>query len=191
MTTTTRRDPWDRRDTESDPAWQAFVIYRDMGLERGNAKVARELGKSKALMDRWSRAHQWVVRASAYDAEEDRQHRISLRVARRKAAERNLKIAAAAMNTAAGGLQHIANDPSKLKAQDVARLMEVASRLEALVLGQATEIVQAQGPAGGPVQVDVGSLTDEERHARMLMLRRELDTRLNDAGVEGVDDESD
>ena len=45
---------------------------RDMGAERSLAKVAQKLGKSKALMERWSVRWQWGQRAEAWDAEFDR-----------------------------------------------------------------------------------------------------------------------
>jgi hypothetical protein len=177
---TSRPDPWDRRPDDSQASWQAFVVYRDMGLTRSNAKVARALGKSKALIDRWSRTHNWVIRAAAFDSHEDRMHLLEMRKARVDAEKRNLQIAGAAMNVAAGGLREYVNDTKKvasLKPADIARLMEVASRLEALTLGNPTENVKHSGTTG-QVTVDVSNLTDEDRHARMLMLRRELDERL-------------
>lgn len=56
--------PWTRRVAESSQAFDAFRTY--MGL-RSNAKTAQALGKSKQLMDGWSREHDWVARCSAYD----------------------------------------------------------------------------------------------------------------------------
>ncbi len=52
---------------ETPVAFQAFVIYRDMGPERSLAAVGRKLGKSKALMERWSSRHGWVLRAHLHD----------------------------------------------------------------------------------------------------------------------------
>lgn len=63
--------PWERRDDETSPAWEAFLTYRDMGTARSTAKTARSLGKSKQLMDGWSSKHQWVERARAFDRHED------------------------------------------------------------------------------------------------------------------------
>jgi hypothetical protein len=68
-------EPW-----EADPSWhparrRAFECYRDMGAERSTAKVARALGKSKTLMDRWSGQDGWPARASAWDAELDLRRR--------------------------------------------------------------------------------------------------------------------
>ena len=62
------RQRWERRKKETQKAWEAFIIYRDSGLKRSHVKVGQELGKSLALMSRWSKRHQWVARCKAYDA---------------------------------------------------------------------------------------------------------------------------
>lgn len=59
--------PWTRREDESTPAYDAFRTYLNMGTERSTAAVARELGKSKTLMDRWSGTHSWADRVRAHD----------------------------------------------------------------------------------------------------------------------------
>jgi hypothetical protein len=58
---------WDRRDNETGPAYEAFRAYLELGPERSLAKVGAKLGKSKALMDRWSARHDWADRAQAFD----------------------------------------------------------------------------------------------------------------------------
>lgn len=60
--------PWDRLPKESIQAREAFLTYRDMGTDRSTAAVGRQLGKSKALMDRWSSTYRWVERVAAWDA---------------------------------------------------------------------------------------------------------------------------
>jgi hypothetical protein len=42
---------WERQENESA---LAFGVYRDYGSERSLAKVGRALGKSRALIERWS-----------------------------------------------------------------------------------------------------------------------------------------
>ncbi len=64
--------PWERKDKESDPAWQAFVLYRDMGPARSCDKVAKALGKSNTLIERWCTWHSWVERSTAWDSHQDR-----------------------------------------------------------------------------------------------------------------------
>ncbi len=69
---------WDRWPKESPPAFAAFGIYRDMGRDRSCAKVGQELGKSKTLMDRWSRVNMWVARAQAFDDNLDKGRQLTL-----------------------------------------------------------------------------------------------------------------
>jgi len=64
--------PWERQEGESEPAWQAFKIYRDLGDLRSIHKVARSLSKSPALIKRWSAGNEWRRRSLEYDREQDR-----------------------------------------------------------------------------------------------------------------------
>lgn len=58
---------WTRRDNETDPAYQAFKLYLDMGPERSCDRVAKSLGKSLQLLTGWSSKHEWVARVRAFD----------------------------------------------------------------------------------------------------------------------------
>lgn len=59
---------WDRREGETAKAYSAFITYRDLGAERSLSKVSKALGKSTALLCRWSSANDWTARAEAWDA---------------------------------------------------------------------------------------------------------------------------
>lgn len=59
---------WTRRDDESTPAYGAFRTYLTQGADRSTANTAREVGKSKTQMDKWSALYGWVERARAYDS---------------------------------------------------------------------------------------------------------------------------
>ena len=61
-------DPWERREDETPVAYAAFTEYLDQGGDRSTEHVARKLGKSKTLMDRWSSRHDWVERSRAWDS---------------------------------------------------------------------------------------------------------------------------
>lgn len=67
----TTRDPGpgDRQDKETAVAFEAFRCYLEMGTERSTAKVARQLGKTKSLIDRWSSRWKWVDRVREYEGE--------------------------------------------------------------------------------------------------------------------------
>lgn len=57
---------YDRQPGESEQAFTAFRTYLDLGPKRSLAKVGHQLGKSKALMERWSSQWKWVKRVEAY-----------------------------------------------------------------------------------------------------------------------------
>jgi hypothetical protein len=62
---------WNRQSTETAPAFQAFVLYRDGGPDRSLRGVAQALGKSRSLMARWSARHEWAARVDAWDKAQD------------------------------------------------------------------------------------------------------------------------
>lgn len=64
-------EAWARREGETEPAFEAFRVYRDMGASRNQIAVAEVLGKSQQLLSRWSAKHEWVERARAYDNHRD------------------------------------------------------------------------------------------------------------------------
>lgn len=87
-------EPWEQQSGESTQAFEAFAAYRDLGAARSVAKVARELVKSTTLLFRWSKQYAWVMRAAAYDREQDRVF-LAERQARRDIARRHAKVAQA------------------------------------------------------------------------------------------------
>lgn len=198
MARTSRANPWDRQTGESAPAWEAFVTYRDMGPARSLTKVAQELSKSDALMKRWSAEHAWVIRAAGWDAEKDRVWQVELRAAQRSAAKRSIDLGEAMKKVAAQSLAAIATSGDTLKAGELARLLEVATRIEQLAFATIPAGPVDGAGAGGLDEVDLEALSDEEIAHHMLTLRREIDADLaeypdlvddaEDGGFLGLDD---
>lgn len=59
---------WLRRPEESAVAYAAFREYYQLsGHVRSCDKVAKKLGKSNTIIERWCARHQWVERAADYD----------------------------------------------------------------------------------------------------------------------------
>ena len=58
---------WERQENETNKAFQAFCIYRDLGAGRTLAAVAEKLRKSYDLIRRWSKNYFWQNRADAWD----------------------------------------------------------------------------------------------------------------------------
>lgn len=168
-------ESWERQGGESVQAFEAFAVYRDLGPVRSVTKVARELDKSRALVGRWSRQFAWVLRATAYDREQDRVFLAEQAQARKEIARRHAKLAQAVQSKAVARLQAL--DPRELSPSELLRYIQVAAEIERRAVGEA--------PVAGSVEdrdqgADVASLTDEERRARMDQLRRELERRLSE-----------
>ena len=68
---TTTPNTWERLPSDTDRSFEAFCVYRDMGANRSHDKVAQQLSKSTALISRWSTAHDWLNRVTAFDEYQD------------------------------------------------------------------------------------------------------------------------
>lgn len=58
----------DRLPDEGDRAYAAFVAYCVMGTQRSLQPLAKKLGKSSTIIERWSRLYDWRNRVMTYDA---------------------------------------------------------------------------------------------------------------------------
>lgn len=144
--------PWERQPNESAKAYESFSIYRDMGASRSLAKVGQEVGKSKKMMEKWSRAHNWVERAEQWDLEKDRQTRIALTRDIGAMRKRHTDLASAMLIKAARALQKIPDD--EIKASDISRMVDTATKLERISRGDVGEVIEERdgGEAMDPVQ---------------------------------------
>ncbi len=118
---------WEQQPGESAKAFEAFSLYRDMGIERSVRKVAQRLNKSLTLIGRWSSAHNWPERVRAYDRDLDRQaHAQAVREVR-SMTNRHIRIA----------MQLQAKALEALEQLDVATL---SPKMQLAFLAKATEI---------------------------------------------------
>ena len=142
-------EPWERQEDETERAFEAFALYRDLGSgNRSCAKVAAELRKSVGLIERWSRNHQWQKRIAAWDAEQDRIARQAQIDEIKKMRKRHADLATAMLVKAAKALKRIPED--EVKASDVSRLVETASKLERISRGDAGEIIEERAGGDAP-----------------------------------------
>ncbi|MDP6423649.1 MAG: hypothetical protein QGG14_02850 [Planctomycetota bacterium] len=154
-----------KQKDESAAAFEAFAKYRDMGVARSTAAVARALGKSKALMDRWSSAHHWVRRAHSHDLEVDRRKRLGdlraieqMRKRQTKTALLMQEIADIELAKMARAAKKSLRKRSELGDKTVLKMADAGSKLERLNRGEPGEIVQNNSGDG----LDLSSLTDDE-----------------------------
>lgn len=131
------RMPWEREEGESDPAWQAFRIYRDLGLVRSTAKVRDEVKKNLRLIHRWSSAHHWRERVEAWDCEQDRVIRAENLLAIRTMQRRH---ATAGRFMMSRGLQRLQRIPTDVLYPSLClKLIDLGCRLEARSNGEPEE----------------------------------------------------
>lgn len=182
-------NPWERQPDEGDAAWEAFRTYRDMGATRSTAKVAQQLSKSKQLMDRWSGAHAWVVRARGYDGHVDREWLLEQRDLRRRAAKRNSSAAALAMQKFGQWVVALDIDDKRLQPGDMVRLAQAAVAIERVALGMDVPTSSLPGQGSHVDPEAIAGMSDEDRRARLTMLLREAQSRLDDSEPEDLDDD--
>lgn len=144
--------PWERQDGETSTQFEAFVIYRDMGADRSLTKVAEKLQKSTTLMGRWSGKNNWVERAASWDDEQDRVARQEQINDIRKMRKRHADLAKNMLDKAERALLNMPEE--EIKASDISRMVDVASKLERLSRGDTSEVIEERhGEAVSAVQI--------------------------------------
>lgn len=140
-------DLWERQPGEGPKPWEAFVLYRDMP-DRALRKVAKQLNKSLTIIGRWSSEWNWTERVAAWDNEKDRIARKAHTDEIAKMRKRHAKLAADMLEKSAAALKSM--KPERMKPQDVARMVDIAAKLEKLSLGDVTEVIEERD--GGTVE---------------------------------------
>jgi hypothetical protein len=124
-------------------------------LEKTRQKIGKPAGYIRWLHT-WSSKYDWVTRAQAYDDYIEKKKREEKEKAILDMAERHAKLAMAFQQRVAQRLQEI--DPAELSPADMARWLDIATRLERLSRGEPTEIGKQEVML--PTIVEV--ITDEE-----------------------------
>ncbi len=106
-------------------------------MEKTRQKIGKPAGYIRWLHT-WSSKYDWVTRAQAYDDYIERKKREEKEKAILEMAERHAKLAMAFQQRIAQRLQEI--DPAELSPADMARWLDIATRLERLSRGEPTEI---------------------------------------------------
>jgi len=140
-------EPWERQKGETDPAFEAFALYRNMGVERSTLSVSIELSKSHGLVKKWGTKQNWVSRAAAFD---DHLDKIWIKEKqKRHLAEAKKQIRVANDLREVG--EQILKDADKEKAtvEDARKILETSQKMIRTAMGEPGEIVEVQ-PTEGP-----------------------------------------
>ena len=164
--TMVNRTGLERLPRESAKAHAAFRAYLDLGAERSLAAVAAKLGKSKVLMERWSRRYDWSGRIAAHErhvAEIERQAIERLAIERAvdwhkveedqrrsewRARERAVRLANQIMD------RWEEHDGKLGTLEGIARLLELASKLGRLAAGMPSEVKEVNTTITGTIDIE-------------------------------------
>lgn len=179
--------PWLRSPLDTDPEWEAFVLYRDAGPKRTLKAVGKALGHTggdNATVRKWATEHGWRFRVNAYERYMDE---IKVRARAEQVAqmeERHAAIAANALSALAQPLialsrERLLPDGTRVpRVEEMERmatpeLLRVVARtsvamarlagVERLSRGEPTDLVRGTVPSAG--EGPVRPLPDEERLA--------------------------
>jgi len=158
---------WEQRNDETTRAYEGFAIYRSLGPQRSAAKVGRKLGKSRALIERWSARHEWVNRARVYDAAIGKEVAQDEKSATIRMNRRHIEESQRAQDLILKRLDKIR--PEDLTPSDVIRWLDVATRIERRCMGldeppkTEGQVIIAQD--GAKIQVNTFTI---ETHAELL-----------------------
>ena len=138
---------WERQPGETNKAYYAFTLYRDMGYQRSLAKVREKYGANyrrdvRRLIERWSSQHKWVERVSAYDDYLDLQKRKVHEAELEKMCKRHLTLSMALQSKAAELLKDLVG--SEMRVSDAIRAISEGIKLERLVRGEPTMEVKGE-----------------------------------------------
>ena len=119
---------WERQPKESLKAYEALYLYLQLGDERSCAKVAKQLGKSTTIIERWCSAWHWVQRSREYDTELRRKELADKKAEIKKMRERQMRTAQLLQKKAIEALDTL--EPGSIEAKDILRFIMDGSKLE-------------------------------------------------------------
>lgn len=146
---------WERQPEETARAFEAFVVYRDLGANRSLRKTAQELNKNCTTIAEWSSKYDWVKRVAAWDAEQDRINRIEMMAEMASTRKRQRKQARRMQEKGMELLESISIGDAKLS--EVVSLLKAGMEQERIAIGDVGEVIEERsgGEAVSPVQIYV------------------------------------
>ncbi len=166
LRTDTGNLPFEQQRRESSKAFAAFKIYLELGAQRSLATVAQQQGKSKTMIERWSRRFDWPARVKAHASHLAAVERQAIEgLAHEKAIEwdkvheavkiaewqRHKKLIALADEM----LERWEKNKAKCGTlEGIARVLELATKLARLAAGMPTEVKEVNTTMKATIDVD-------------------------------------
>lgn len=130
----------DRLPDESPQAYDAFLVFLNLGRGRSIDKAYRTKTKKKGRAGgkwfQWSSKHQWVERAETWDKEQERIDREAMATERQALARKHAQIAAEMLRAVVDALKvRNLTDPTETSFAALVRFFEVVVKMEREALG--------------------------------------------------------
>lgn len=166
------RDVWERQVGESEQAYRAFALYRDMGDERSHAKLQTETGKNRRVIEKWSHRDHWIFRVKKYDEMVEEVRSIAIAQKKKEMMVRQARLGENMQLKASEGLDSL--EVQALSAHEVAKLAEVGVKIERQAYGEHDEssagnlgvqiVFNGPAPSWAPTGTDsVAVIVDEDK----------------------------
>jgi len=153
---------WEKQLGETDKAFDAFVVFRDLPGQRTYQAVADKLACSHTNVRQWASRWDWKVRADAYDRYADEQfckQTVRDRLAHRR---RQITIGQHFQSVAIAGLRELQARieqklPLNLDPSEIAALQKIGDDMETRGLG-----VDSEAGRYTQINVNLGVTADED-----------------------------
>ena len=163
---------WDRQKSETQKAFNAFGLYRDLGYTRSMQKVAqmyaKETGRKEntilTQLKRWSTKYEWVKRTEDYDVEQDRLYQIDNKEKIKQMRERHLTFEVVKQTKGFDKIRNLTVD--ELDARDALALLDSGIKGERVLHGEPESTLGIQAGGTRKIKVkwsdDIEDLEDEK-----------------------------
>lgn len=143
---------WDRQKNETNKAYSAFCMYRDMGTRRSLSKTVAQIfpgiphekytTKIRGLAV-WSSKYTWVKRVEAWDAYQEQEFRQEMEIARREMAERQMTYGRAMQAKGITRIYDMMAD--ELNPDQANRMMDTGVKIERVAMGEPDKVEVKHG----------------------------------------------
>lgn len=155
---------WNRLDKEPDAAFALFVRWRDHALPRPTPREWCRMNDRPGVT--WPRDFAWEDRGLGWDRYLDERRQSEVVSATQEMARRHIGVAQDFISAVVKSLQNYQIDLEqgvRMRPNEMSRMLDVASKLERISRGEATERVEGQ---------NFEALSDEELATMEKMVRK-------------------
>lgn len=147
---------FDRMEGEPDDAWNALIVYRDLGMARTLERVSQLLTVDVGLLRQWAVTWRWTPRIRVWDEQFYALYEQEQKQRFQEMQDRHARLATQLLTLVEQRFRDFT--PDHLTPSDVIRWLEIGVRVERQARGApdlTTQTTQVQ-------QVDVSKLSTEE-----------------------------